>query len=210
VPNRPAIVPFIMRLRRSGLHSSAYAEVAPSRTRRVVVLPTSWRSIAKRQSAPAQSFVKNASCLPSCETAGAAILPENVSCVRSRRAADVSFSLNASFATSAAPPATSATTATAPTSMGVRERCRDGADASLAPEALGAAVGAASSARLNSATDANRSAGTLESAFAIAASTGSGTVGRTVLTCIAGSVSSLAITAWTVLPVIGGSPTSIS
>jgi hypothetical protein len=66
------------------------------------------------------------------------------------------------------------------------------------------------SAREKSATDANRSAGTFDNAFAMAASTLSGTVERTVRTCIAGSVSSLAMTACTVLPVMGGSPTSIS
>ena len=71
-------------------------------------------------------------------------------------------------------------------------------------------AGADSSARVKSATFAKRSAGTFESAFATAASTWSGTVGRTVRMCIAGSVMSFAITAWTVLPVIGGSPTSIS
>src|SRR4051812_11435573 len=103
-----------------------------------------------------------------------------------------------------------ATAATATAIMGFRERGGAEGIAPVVDAALGPAAGAASSARTNSATLANRSAGTFDSAFATAASTLADTVGRTVRTCITGSVSSLAMTACTVFPVIGGSPTSIS
>src|SRR2546422_10555269 len=55
----------------------------------------------------------------------------------------------------------------------------------------------------------NRSAGAFPSAFVTAASTVDGTC-RTVLRCGIGSVSRLAMMAWAVGPVYGGSPASIS
>ena len=66
------------------------------------------------------------------------------------------------------------------------------------------------SARASSAADANRSAGTGASAFRIAASTASDTVGRTARTLGAGSVSRFTSIACVVAPVYGGSPASIS
>jgi hypothetical protein len=65
-------------------------------------------------------------------------------------------------------------------------------------------------ARANSPAEANRSADTFSSAFRIAASTFAGTVGR----CLVADTPSPAMIfpriAWGVLPVYGGSPTSIS
>ena len=67
-----------------------------------------------------------------------------------------------------------------------------------------------SSARAKSPALANRSAGVLSSALATAASTASGTDDRTTRRCTGRSVISLAIMAWAVGPVTGGSPASIS
>ena len=66
------------------------------------------------------------------------------------------------------------------------------------------------SASANAPADANRSAGTLASARMTACSTATGTVGRRRRTRGTGSVNRLAITAWAVGPVYGGSPASIS
>ena len=66
------------------------------------------------------------------------------------------------------------------------------------------------SARENSATLLNRSAGTVESAFRIARSTDSGTLGRTERALGGGSVRRLTSIACVVAPVNGGSPTSAS
>src|SRR5206468_3458151 len=84
---------------------------------------------------------------------------------------------------------------------------------SVGPGGAGPAVGSAgdtASAAANSAAPPNRSAGTFASALATAASMPSGTVSRTVRIRVGRSVSSFAITAWTVGPVCGGSPASIS
>ena len=66
------------------------------------------------------------------------------------------------------------------------------------------------SAATNSSVVANRSAGTLASATSIARSTAGDTVSRTVRSGGTGELSRLAMIAWAVGPVNGGSPASIS
>ena len=68
----------------------------------------------------------------------------------------------------------------------------------------------ASRAETNAAAVGQRSAGSLASAVRTASSTDSGTVSRNFDGGAGFSVSTLATIAWAVLPVKGGSPTSIS
>ena len=100
---------------------------------------------------------------------------------------------------------------------------RNGGTAERAPGAGTAAVAssarsvgppsrrsAVASAWANCATVLKRSAATGASAFRMAWSTLSGTLGRTLCTLGAGSVNRFARIAWVVAPVYGGSPASIS
>ena len=79
-----------------------------------------------------------------------------------------------------------------------------------AAEGLGSLGPAPFRAATNSSVVANRSAGTLASATSIARSTAGDTVSRTVRSGGTGELSRLAMIAWAVGPVNGGSPASIS
>src|SRR5256886_865685 len=98
--------------------------------------------------------------------------------------------------------AATATTTTAPAATdGIRQErrwgtSRDG-DTCTSADAISAAV-------------ANRSAGALASAFWRACATASETVSRKVRTCGIGSLNRLAMMAWAVGPLYGGSPARIS
>ena len=80
---------------------------------------------------------------------------------------------------------------------------RDARCGTLTPRTAGA------TAATNWSAVAYRSAGALANAFVTARSTASGT-SRTVRRCGIGSLSRLAMIAWAVGPVYGGSPASIS
>jgi hypothetical protein len=81
----------------------------------------------------------------------------------------------------------------------------------LAPVTPGVGASAAAvKARAKSAAVANRSAGNFARLRLTAASTAGGTVSRSVVSGVARSLKSRATMAWTVAPVNGGSPDSIS
>src|SRR5512143_4242000 len=155
------------------------------------VSPTTRRAV---QRSPAQSRATYASRVPSGEREGLRALPSVVS--------GSIYGVNASATGDRWPRATHATaptaTTTPPATATLIQRGRPGTSRD------------SETTRENSLTDAKRSAGILLNALATAVSIPSGTVSRTTRSRVGRSVISFAMIAWTLGPVTGGSPASIS